>query len=1040
LASVELEKYKLGCTYSRDKVNDTDKVNPPSESAKFLLKSVWDGSLGSMLQNEPESPEKTHFVKWLSGIITHPNYKKSLEKDCDTDKLLAYISSLSNPPAQTNPAPSQSSLCRVSGYIVDASEKTRISGIARVEVSLHPGKGNILCSQPNIHPFIDASWDGGIANCRKYLRTPLNCSVFLRQYDIHYSFTYAPTIEFSKISDTSASAMMLFLIEVLFAKADNEALTPKLWKLRRDRWRRYRNYPVCITGALDSDGAIYRVGATPLKYVAVKENNHISVFGFPESNLSEVHQARLNRDIAEYETLSRYNSKQFAVCYADRYETLADKMERLVFQLNISKGLQPPLPYTDAGHLRGRESDLNNLHAKLTGTTVPIVLHGDAGVGKTALALEFAHQYAQEFANGVIWINAESAEEITASLQSLAKSCLQEVDARESPFDSAKRLVSRVRELGDALIIFDNAPSSADNSPQEEAWKEWWDQFGDRNTFLITRQMPLRDCTNIHVLSLSRDAGGQMLLNQCGKTSPSVEEVYQAEMLSDTLQGNPLVLEQAAAYMNAHQISLEEFELALKRELAASDQPAEEIPFILSLRYLRTHRPGVFEFIALCSALAPMHIPEWIFTDGCDYLPQRLKAAVSSLYDEWLVVQREAEERKFVFGITTIDLLPENRHAFKMHPYVQRVVRRYLQQEIVAEATGTESSPNAVALLRSLFKANLPARKKIAMAPHLRQLAIHSSEFGDANRIRFIECVAPCISLLVRQHAFRLIIFLGEAVERLGTDGVAKPVVLEYAHAFAQAIHMEEHDHDRVEAILSAPRLSESDRQEYEWRFDFDRYVLLNKTCRVRHQEGDIPDGVDLYQRGLNYLSEAEKIWQNTGYSLTRKADLSLLRAIFLRVFDRSDDLTDSLPERASILLQAHESLRHHSYSTDESTWRNRFLLEFGLILEELKRNGKTMGDAEITDFQIITTLSGVINSDIEVAGSQYRRSVAYDYALFAEVLHNLNLRDAAIDNYKTATALYDALGENEDVEYYTSRMEDCERQRAGNTNQSNPI
>ncbi|WP_437293880.1 effector-associated domain EAD1-containing protein [Sorangium sp. So ce426] len=118
------------------------------------------------------------------------------------------------------------------------------------------------------------------------------------------------------------------------------------------------------------------------------------------------------------------------------------------------------VPFRQEGPLLGRDADLEQLHHVLTNGiagTQRAALVGMGGVGKTQLALEYAHRYRNDYPGGVYWVNA--AAPLVAELASLA----ERLDLSDDATSEAERPGRRVRafeqHLSDnpgALVIFDN--------------------------------------------------------------------------------------------------------------------------------------------------------------------------------------------------------------------------------------------------------------------------------------------------------------------------------------------------------------------------------------------------------------------------------------------------------------------------------------------------------------------------------------------------------------------------------------------------------
>src|SRR5262249_22803655 len=109
----------------------------------------------------------------------------------------------------------------------------------------------------------------------------------------------------------------------------------------------------------------------------------------------------------------------------------------------------------------GRDGMLADLRcAFVGGRGVVAALHGDAGVGKTQLAVEDAYRYAARYR--LVWfISAGSEAEVAESVRGLAAaldiSKIGQFDGQGGPGATATELADELDRLGDWLMIFDDA-------------------------------------------------------------------------------------------------------------------------------------------------------------------------------------------------------------------------------------------------------------------------------------------------------------------------------------------------------------------------------------------------------------------------------------------------------------------------------------------------------------------------------------------------------------------------------------------------------
>src|SRR5690242_19340185 len=114
---------------------------------------------------------------------------------------------------------------------------------------------------------------------------------------------------------------------------------------------------------------------------------------------------------------------------------------------------------------KGREAVLSAVHDSLAGDGRAAVqaLLGMAGVGKTQIAIEFAHRFAADY-DIVWWVGAERPETVLAQFLTLAVE-LGWVSADEEPEPVRRAVVRALHGRGRWLLVFDSAERPADVAP-----------------------------------------------------------------------------------------------------------------------------------------------------------------------------------------------------------------------------------------------------------------------------------------------------------------------------------------------------------------------------------------------------------------------------------------------------------------------------------------------------------------------------------------------------------------------------------------------
>ena len=270
----------------------------------------------------------------------------------------------------------------------------------------------------------------------------------------------------------------------------------------------------------------------------------------------------------------------------------------------------------------GREQYLENLHNLLATGGQPAALtqaiKGLGGIGKTHTALKYADQYRDEYSAG-FWAVADSPENLISGFAEFARLLdLPEKNEKEiaKAAGAAKRWFESKSESSAIWLLI------LDNVDDWEAVKGWIPATKTGHVLITTRlQFTGRFARDLDLRKMTADEGAEFLL-KCGKIGhPTDLDLSAAKSVAREMDGLPLGLEQAAAYIEEASLSPGEYLELYRREgkklrarpAASVDHETVTRTFTLAFEKLGL-RAG--EIVRMASFLAPDAIPEDILAEG----------------------------------------------------------------------------------------------------------------------------------------------------------------------------------------------------------------------------------------------------------------------------------------------------------------------------------------------------------------------------------------------------------------------------------------
>jgi tetratricopeptide (TPR) repeat protein len=206
---------------------------------------------------------------------------------------------------------------------------------------------------------------------------------------------------------------------------------------------------------------------------------------------------------------------------------------------------RPPIVFegvpTRNPHFTGREPLLDDLKARLSSSVtalLPQALHGLGGVGKTQLAVEFCHRFANNY-DLVLWIPAEQPAIARTTLAQLAeKLSLPRFEDQSQAVAAVLQTLRRGEVYDRWILVFDNADRPEDLQALLP------DIQGPGHILITSRNQRWTDLAKVLEVDVFTRSESIDLLE---RRSPGISR-DEADRLAEKLGDLPLALEQAAAW------------------------------------------------------------------------------------------------------------------------------------------------------------------------------------------------------------------------------------------------------------------------------------------------------------------------------------------------------------------------------------------------------------------------------------------------------------------------------------------------------------
>ncbi len=380
---------------------------------------------------------------------------------------------------------------------------------------------------------------------------------------------------------------------------------------------------------------------------------------------------------------------------------------------SISGGQLPVwnVPFRRNPFFTGREPIFAQIHrllhaGKTAALSQPPAISGLGGIGKTQTAVEYAYRYRDAY-QFVLWVQANTSETLLSNFVALAGLLnLPEQNAQEQQI-VVQALNHWFETHSGWLLIFDNADDLA-------MIQDYLPQRNQGHIVLTTRAQAMGGLARkIELDTMGPEEGAALLLRRAGiiahdalLDSASPADRALARAIVHAMDGLPLALDQAGAYLEETQESLSNYLALYQQQRAAllkrrggllpNHPDSVATTWSLAFEHVERENPAANELMRLCAFLAPDAIPEELIQEGAPHLGpvlqpvaadrSRLNAALAALLN-YSLLRRDA---------TT--------HTLSIHRLVQAVIL-----DEVDEQTQQHWAERAVRAVNQVFPFDEPA-------------------------------------------------------------------------------------------------------------------------------------------------------------------------------------------------------------------------------------------------------------------------------------------------------------------------------------------
>src|SRR5579884_269991 len=326
----------------------------------------------------------------------------------------------------------------------------------------------------------------------------------------------------------------------------------------------------------------------------------------------------------------------------------------------------------------GRDEMLEKLRDEIVGGSpaviLPLALHGLGGVGKTQVALEYAHRFKADY-DLVWWVNAEQPDFINTSLAELAARLgIRTGDNVPEAAEAAREALRRGEPYSRWLVVFDNAV-------EPEVLNQYLPDLpaGGTGHILITSRIQAwaRVATSLEVDVFSRAESVEHLT----RAVPGLG-LRDAEAIAELVGDLPLAVESAASWLATTGTPVAQYLESLGEETTRvlslgrpENYPVSvAVTWNLAIQRLRDREPAAARLLELAAFMNPDAI-------AMDLVQSDEMIAALRPFNEFVTERMVIGNVVREIVLLSLIKVDSNTNALRIHRLVQEAVKDQLDPD-----------------------------------------------------------------------------------------------------------------------------------------------------------------------------------------------------------------------------------------------------------------------------------------------------------------------------------------------------------------------